>query len=948
MSTANPFRTGNRRTGALLPTLIILVGLIVVALVFTNVWTDRMWFDALNFPTVWSTQFWTRTGLFLAFGVIGALIVVGNIWIAFRVRPKIRASGPNSELVQRYRELLESRLGVVLVVVGVLVGLFSGTSALGQVQTFLAWRSKVPFGAEDSTFGLDIGFYVFDYPWWRFVVSSVAAMLFTAVIAAVIAHFLLGALKFNLRRADGSTPAAQAHISVLVGLLVLTGAVGAWLDRYGFQLDSSGLFTGVTYTDAEARITASLVLAIIGALCALFFFANAFVRRWIVPVTALVLMLVSAIILSGIYPAIVQQFTVRPNEPDREGPYISAHIASTRTAYGIDDVEITDYAAETEATAGQLRADAEALPGIRLIDPAVVSPTFDQLQQVRGYYSFPQLLDVDRYTIDDQENDAVVAVRELDVTNIPDRSWNNLHTAYTHGYGMVIAHGNRQGQNGEPVWMSYNMPVDGQIKDYEPRIYFGESHREYSIVGGPEGGVTYEIDSANSMYTYEGVGGVPIGNWFNRLLYALKYGDINILLSERVNPESRIIYDRTPRERVQAAAPWLTLDSNVYPAVVEGRVVWIVDGYTTSDTYPNSQRVSLAQAVDDSQTDPALVPTDTVNYMRNSVKAVVDAYDGTVTLYEWDTEDPVLKTWERAYPGTVQPRDRIPAALMSHLRYPEDMFKVQRELLARYHVTDPNVWFQNNDLWEIPRDPVAQNNQKETPYYLSIKWPSVEGQPAIPAAFSQTTVFVPRGRQNLAAYMAVNAEATSPDYGKIRVLRMADNRQIDGPGQTFNAMRTNETVAGRLRQYLNQGAAAVTYGNLLTLPVGGGLLYVQPVYTQSQGSTGAYPVLTFVMVRFGEHVGIGETLQEALDQVFAGDAGAQTGEQSGQQGQNQSGQSGAQLGEISPEASAKLRESQTLFNEADEALKTGDLGTYQTKMNQARDALNEAIRLMGG
>jgi uncharacterized membrane protein (UPF0182 family) len=671
-----------------------------------------------------------------------------------------------------------------------------------------------------------------------------------------------------------------------------------------------------------------------------------------VPVIGLTLMLLSAIVLGVVYPGAVQYFSVRPDEPDKERPYIEKNITATRAAYGVDDVEITDYSAKTTATANQLRADAEALPGIRLIDPAVVGPAYEQLQQVRGFYSFPKVLDVDRYTIDGAQTDAVVAVRELDQQQIDTQAqnWNNLRTVYTHGYGLVAAYGNRRQAGGEPEWIAKDIPPTGKLSEHEPRIYFGELHSGYSIVGAPAGQPPIELDTPGGgeggnpkTFTYTGTGGVDIGNLWRRVLYAAKFADVNILLSDRVNEASKIIYDRTPNERVAKAAPWLKVDSDAYPAVVEGRVVWILDGYTTSNSYPYSNRVSLNRVTSDSQSNQGTVgvqPDTDINYMRNSVKAVVDAYDGTVKLYEWDETDPVLKTWQKAFPDTVLPKADISADLKSHLRYPEDFFKVQREILARYHVTDPGAWYQQSGLWEVPNDPVigANSSAKETPYYLSVKWPTDQK-----AIFSLTSVYVPRGRSNLAAYMAVNADASSADYGRLRILRMSDTTQIDGPGQTANAMVTNETVADRLRPFLNQGSASAQYGNLLTLPVGGGLLYVQPVYTQRQGSGGSYPALRFVMVRFGQQVGIGDTLKEALDQVFQGNAGVSTGEEP------------TTPTPTKPTGSADERAATTALNQAkaayaaaNAALTKGDLATYQAKVKEAQAAVDRAITALGG
>lgn len=946
-------RLGRPRS-ALLPTLVIAAVLVILFAIFTNIWTDRIWFESFEYGIVFNTMLLTRVGLFGSFGLLMAAVVAANVAIAYRLRPRVRGAGPASPLLERYREVLETRLVLVIVGLGVVVGLFAGATATGQVFNYLQWQNSTPFGITDPVFGFDLGFYAFDYPWWRFTMSfAFIALLFSAAAAAII-HYLMGGLRLVGPNRGGSA-GAQAHLSILVGLAVIVRGVGYWFDQYGLNIADTPIFTGMNFTADNATRNADFILAIIAGLCALMFFANAVIRRWSVPIIGLTLMVLSAIILGVVYPAGVQLIQVRANEPVRERPYIERNIEATRAAYGVDDVQIDEYEAKTTATAGQLRSDAEALPGIRLIDPAVVGPAYEQLQQVRGYYQFSQILDVDRYTIDNEETDAVVAVREMDHEGLESQNWNSLKRIYTHGYGLVAAYGNRRGAGGEPSWIIEDIPPTGKITDFEPRIYYGELQDDYSLVGAPEGTEPVEFDTPSgsegnpSTYTYTGEGGVPVGDLWHRLLYAAKFADPYMLLSTELNSESKIIYDRTPRERVMKAAPWLRVDSDIYPAIVDGRIVWVVDGYTTSNSYPYSQRVNLEEATSDTQTRQGALPPQPdsmINYMRNSVKATVDAYDGTVNLYEWDDSDPVLQTWKKAFPGLVKDKSEISDELLQHLRYPSDLYKVQREILARYHVTDPNVWYQNSDLWRVPEDPLqdAPPGAKETPKYLSIKWPGDDAP-----LFSLTSTYVPDGRANLIGYMAVNADASSPDYGQLRILQMSEETQIDGPGQTANVFNTNETVAERLRPFY-QGAAAVRFGNLLTLPLGGGLVYVQPVYTERDGSTGSYPVLRFVLVRFGSTVAIGDTLQDALDQVFKGDAGASTDEEEGEAPPptQEPQDPGEEPQSSNPEATAALAEANKAFQDAEAALKNGDLGTYQTKIREAEAAMKRAEEALNG
>ncbi|MFZ5872495.1 MAG: UPF0182 family protein, partial [Actinomycetota bacterium] len=489
----------------------------------------------------------------------------------------------------------------------------------------------------------------------------------------------------------------------------------------------------------------------------------------------------------------------------------------------------------------------------------------------------------------------VVAVRELDLDGLADnaRSWINDRTVYTHGFGVVAAYGNQRTPSGEPAFFQGGIPTTGELEIEQPRVYFGERSPSFSIVGAPEGAPPRELDypddeapNGQRNTTYTGDGGPRMGDPFNRLMYAIKFRDQNILLSDAVNSESQILYDRTPRDRVEKVAPFLTLDGNTYPAVVGGRIVWIIDGYTTSDQYPYSSLEPLGELTIDSltatsQSVVALRPME-VNYIRNSVKATVDAYDGSVTLYAWDEEDPVLRAWRKVFPDAVQPMSAIDGELMSHLRYPEDLFKVQRTVLSSYRVQDPAAFYSEQDFWRVPNDPTSSEEEPQPPYYLTLQMPT-QDEPA----FSLTSTYIPRAtgqnvRNVLTGFLAVDAEAGNADgerregYGQLRLLTLPRSSVVNGPGQVQNDFNSNPNVSQSLN-VLRLGESQVISGNLLTLPVGGGMLYVQPVYVQSAGET-SYPLLRRVLVSFGDEIGFADTLDAALDQVFGGDSGAEAGD----------------------------------------------------------------------
>jgi uncharacterized membrane protein (UPF0182 family) len=586
------------------------------------------------------------------------------------------------------------------------------------------------------------------------------------------------------------------------------------------------------------------------------------------------------VLIAGIYPGAIQQFQVKPSESSKEAPYIQRNIDATRAAYGLTDVDVQEYNAVVAPNAGQLAGDAATISNIRLMDPAVLSATFRQLQQIKPYYGFTETLDIDRYTVNGTTRDAVVAVRELNIDGNPSRNWINDHLVYTHGFGFVAAFGNTVDADGKPNFIVGDLPPTKGLGDFEPRVYFGENSPEYSIIGGSKDSEPVEFDypddssaSGQKNVTYTGTGGVPVGGVLNKLLFAIKYGEQRILLSSLINKDSKILFERNPRDRVAKVAPWLTLDGDPYPAVVDGKITWIIDGYTTSSGYPYAQGTSLSSATQDALTANSNSITaqqnQKVSYIRNSVKATVDAYNGTVTLYQWDEKDPVLKSWMKAFPKTVKPKSAISKDLFEHLRYPEDLFRVQRDILSSYHVKDAASFYGGQDFWRVPSDPstFGGNAGVQPPYYLTLKLPN-QKEPA----FSLTTPFVPRGvRENLTAFAVVNSKPGA-DFGKITVLQLPRSTAISGPSQIASNFEAKPEVANTL-SLLRQGGSDVVLGNLLTLPVGGGLLYVQPVYVRATSNSAAYPLLQKVLVSFGDQIGFDSSLKGALDQVFGGNSG---------------------------------------------------------------------------
>ncbi|WP_234335762.1 UPF0182 family protein [Streptomyces sp. NRRL S-1022] len=927
----------SRRVRTLLVTLGVLAVLGMAFTMFAGFWTDWLWYRSVHYSSVFTTTLSTKIGLFFVFGLLMAAAVGLNIWLAHRLRPPLSAMSMEQQSLDRYRMAIAPYKKWLLLAVTALVGLIAGASASSQWRTWLMWVNGVPFHEKDPQFHLDVSFYAFDLPWYRFLLGFGFAAAILCLIAAALTHYLYGGLRVTSPGAR-ATAAATGHLSVLLGIFVALKAVAYWLDRYGLAVKSSDFkatdnWTGLRYVDANAYLPAKTILFCIAVICALLFFATLWRRTWQLPVIGFGLMVLSAILIGGLYPAIVQKFQVQPNEQAKEAPYVQKNLKATRQAYGIDDAKVTEYAGKsTTSDKTTLRGDANDAASIRIMDPNIVSPTFQQLQQMKNYYGFPTNLDVDRYpTTDGKDQDTVIGLRELNLAGIPKNNWINDHFRYTHGYGAVAAKGTEADSQGQPVFTEYDLPSRGDLGTYEQRIYYGEKTSTYSIVGGPQKEIDYSDDNGEKATSYQGGSGVNLDNPVNRAAYAVAFNEPQILYSGAIGKGSRILYNRTPKERVEAVAPWLTIDGDAYPAVVDHRIQWIVDAYTTSNGYPYSSRTTLGDTTADSLTATnnsraVVAQQNQVNYIRNSVKATVDAYTGEVKLYQWDTRDPVLKTWMKAFPDTVQPRSAISGDLMSHLRYPQDLFKVQRELLTRYHVTDAQTFLTGSEVWQVPDDPTNKSGNAVPPYYLSMKMPDQSTQ-----AFSLSTTFTPNGRDNLSAFMTVDAEAGTGDYGKIRILKLPTSTTVDGPKQVQSQFNSEQDIAAAIK-LLKGGDSDIEYGNLLTVPLDGGLLYVEPVYVRGGGLK--YPLLRKVLVTYEGRTAFENTLGEALDKVFGTKGPATTPPETGTKNPPNT---------ANPTVRQALEDAQKAFDAGQQALKDGpDWDAYAKAQKDLQDALKRA------
>ena len=937
-SNATPQFNFKGRRSPLTLTIVILVVLSGVLLSLSGFYADWLWFKSVDFTSVWTTVLTTKIFLFVVAGLLTSSIILLNIIIAYKRRPLYVPLSIEADNLERYRAQIEPIKRWVVLALAVGLFYFAGTSGSAMWESWLLFKNSTSFGVKDPQFNMDISFFAFKLPFYQTLIAWAISTLILSIIAAAIVHYLYGGIRLQVQE-DRTTVAARVQLSVLLGGVVLMKAVAYWFDRYQLALKESKLITGLTYTDVNATLPAKAILAAIAVVCALLFFANIIRRSWVLPAAGTALLVVSSVLIAGIYPGAIQQFQVKPSESSKEAPFIQRNIDATRSAYGLDDVSISDYQATVATNTGQLADDAATIANIRLMDPNVLSATFRQLQQIRPYYSFPESLDIDRYTVDGVKRDVVIAVRELNIEGNPSRNWINDHLVYTHGFGLVAAYGNDRDIDGKPKFAVGNLPPTGALGKFEPRVYFGENVPNYSIIGGVKTDTPVEFDypddtSPNGQrnYTYTGSGGVPVGSLLHKVIFALKYQEQRILLSNLINKDSKILFERNPRERVAKVAPWLTLDGDPYPALVDGKIMWIIDGFTTSAGYPYSRQSVLSNVIADIQGSATIGAqrNRTVNYIRNSVKATVDAYNGTVTLYEWNEKDPVLKTWAKAFPNTIKPKSEISAQLLEHIRYPEDLFRVQREILSSYHVKTAEAFYGGQDFWRVPRDPstFGANASAQPPYYLTLQMPGTKKP-----VFSLTTPFVPRGgRENLSAFAVVNSDP-GPDYGKISVLQLPRNTNIAGPSQVASNFEAKPEVANSL-SLLRRGGSDVVLGNLLTLPVGGGLLYVQPVYVRATSNTAAYPLLQKVLVSFGDQIGYDDTLKGALDQVFGGNSGTVAG-----------GSSSGTAGQTSTNSSLanSLASAKQAYADGLAALAKGDFAAYDRAQKRLKSALDAAI-----
>jgi uncharacterized membrane protein (UPF0182 family) len=907
--------------------VVVFLGILLSAL--SGFFVDLLWFQEVHFTGVFWTVFWSKILLGVVFGVVFFAVLLANLIIVRRLTPRFRPFSPEQELIERYRAAIDPYARYVIPGFAALIAIFVGVAAAAQWQTFLLWRGAggVAFGAShlDPLFHRDPAFYIFRLPFLKYVQGWFFSALVGIAVLTAIAHYLTGGIRLQTA-GEKVTAQVKVHLSVLLGLILLAKAWGYYLGRYDLLVSPRGVVTGASYTDIHAQLPALNVLTIVALVCAVLFLVNIRFKGWVLPGLGIGLLMLSSIVVGAIVPAAVQKFRVDPQELQKETPYIQRNIDATRFAFGIN-LQTQSVNPADDITSAQVDANDTTVSNIRLWRPSILQQTYQALQRIQQYYEFKDV-DVDRYDIDGQSRMVMLSAREVSQTNIPGTpGWQQMHLIYTHGYGAVASQVNTADASGAPVFLLKDIPPVGEAiplqatppEDLGSQVYYGElSDVPYLVSDTDQDELNYPNPSGGGVVStrYAGKGGIKMGGFFRRALFAYRYKDFNLLISGLINGDSKIMINRDIETRVRKAAPFLKYDKDPYAAIVNGRLVWIWDAYTTTDLYPYSDRIFLGQASNNDLTGRA-------NYIRNSVKAVVDAYDGTVTLYVVDQSDPLIQVWENVFPSLFTDASQAPAELQAHFRYPEDLLQVQAFEFARYHVTDVPTFFSNSKRWALPTALPDEPNGKATgtlrPYYVLLKLPGDSQEQFV--LFEPLT---PAQRQNMVAYMAAGSDPGQ--LGKLNVFEFPTGENVDGPQQVRSLINQDPNVSKEL-SLLNQQGSGVRFGDLLIVPIENSFLYVQPIFVISSGQI-PIPELKRVVVVHGGNVSVSTSLDDALALSFG---------QTSEQPPPTQGQTVQDL----------IADAVRHFQNAQAALTAGNLALYQAELAAAQRDIEQANQMLG-
>jgi hypothetical protein len=811
-------------------------------------YTDALWYSVVGQAGVfWRTLGW-RWGTGVAFALLFFAILFANVTIARKMSPVrvLRPAGasalPIEVALDRVRDTIGRVAGGALFVASAVAAVVTGAAIAESWDVFALAVSGGAFGTVDPQFGRDIGFYFFTLPALRLVQVWLTGVLVFTLIASAAVHVLNGSIR-PWDRWRGFDPHVKAHLSVVGGLIIVVQAFGYWLSIFELVYSPRGQVVGASFTDVNAQVPAYTILIVIALLSGVALLVNIRFRGWRLPALAVGIWVGAAILVGGIYPAAVQQFRVSPNEVEAESPYIGRNIAATRAAFGLNDIEVRAFPAEENLTAEDLPANAQTIDNVRVWDPMIVVQTYRQLQGIRPYYDFNDV-DVDRYTVDGTRRQVLVSVREMNVTRLVDQAqtWVNQHLVYTHGYGVVVSPVNETSGQGYPLFIVKDIPPESgtDLEVTEPAVYFGEQVGNYVIADTDLPEFDYPVGAENAETSYSGTGGIEMGGPLRRLAFAVRFSAPQIVLSRYIRPDSQVLFRRSITERAEAIAPWLAIDGDPYPAVIDGRIVWIVDGYTVSDRYPYSERYGQ------------------ISYIRNAVKMTIDAYDGTTTLYAFDPDDPLLAAWSRVFPGLLADAADMPEGVREHLRYPADLFMLQAEVYKTYHMLDPKVFYNKEDQWALPGEGLEGGGVPMAPFYVLMELPQEERED-----FMLMLPFTPRTKANMIGWMA--AKSDPDDYGARVVYTLPKQRLVLGPEQVSARINQDPVISQQLTLWSQRGSGVI-FGNLLVIPIEEAIVYIQPLYLQAEQT--AMPQLTRVIVAYGDTVAMEVDLAAALLRVF--------------------------------------------------------------------------------
>lgn len=845
--TARPQNTGDDFQVPTMPKIPIrfwILGIILFT-IFTffsravTLYTDWLWFQSVNFQQVFTTELTAKISVFTAVAFVFVVFFLINAFVArWLIKRNILFFGDDVLVTQQV-------VTYAIWAIALLLGWLVGTTASANWLTVLEYMRQVPFGIPDPIFGMDVGFYVFTLPLLKFVQGWVVIVLFLSLFGAAGIYLL--EQQNNLQEGRIVVlPHALLHLSILGAMIFGAFAWGYWIDAFDLMYSPRGVVFGASYTDIAVMLPVYRVLMGVAALSAVLLIVNIFVRRNVLPMAAIFIWLVGGFLLRGVLPGVVQRFVVEPNELGRETPYIEHNIKFTNQAYNLNNIQSQEFANFDVLSASDLEDNVATLENIRLWDYRPLLETFQQLQELRLYYTFIDV-DLDRYKIDGKYRQVAISAREMEKTELQSPTWINQKLQFTHGYGVVMNPVNEITSEGLPNLWIKDLPPQSSI-DLEinrPEIYFGENTTDYVFVNTLEKEFDFPGAGDEAIYTtYAGTGGVRMDSYLKRVAFALRLSDSNILLSRDITNESRILLYREIQTRVRTIAPFLQYDDDPYIVVGDdGKLYWIQDAYTTSSLYPYSERVDGR-----------------INYIRNSVKVVIDPYNGTVTFYLYDPSDPLAQTYSRIFPGMFKPAAQLPETLQKHIRYPEGLFRIQSDLYQTYHMKDPKIFYNKEDLWAVPQETFSGNTQPVEPYYVIARLPGGDAD-----EFMLVQPFTPHNKDNLIAWFA--ARSDGEHYGQLVAYRFPKQELVFGPLQIEARIDQDSTISPQFSLW-DQGGSQVIRGNLLVLPIGNALLYVEPIYLQAE--SGRIPELKRVIVASGDQVVMAETLAEGLAELLGG------------------------------------------------------------------------------